>query len=70
MADITASRIQHGAILIWRKDPGYIDLGDDVIVISWFICDWEKFISDINEVYNKHLSLNPENGNLRDIREL
>ncbi len=70
MADITASRIQHGAILIRRKDPGYIDLSDDVIVIPWFICDWEKFISDINEVYNKHLSLNSENESLRDIREL
>ncbi len=70
MADIMASRIECGSILMRRNHPGYIDLGEDVIVIPRFICDWEKFIEDINEVYNKHLSLNKENGTYRNIREL
>lgn len=70
MADITASRIECGAILMRRNSPGYIDLGEDVIVIPRFICDWEKFVEDINKVYNKHLSLNPENGKHRDLRKL
>lgn len=56
MADITTSRIECGAILIRRNYPGYIDLGEDVIVIPRFIYDWEKFIK--------------ENGKHRNIRNL
>lgn len=70
MADITASRIENESILIRRNYPGYIDLGEDVIIIPRFICDWEKFIEEINAVYNKQLALNKENGKHRNIRNL
>lgn len=65
-----ASRIKYGAILIRRKDPGYIDLGDDVIVIPRFRGNWEKFIKEINEVYKKYTALNDDNHIGSDIRIL
>lgn len=57
-----ACRIMNGAILIQKNKPGYIDLGDDVLVIPRISCiNWEEFIEKVNELYIKHTALNQDN---------
>lgn len=56
-----AVRVKGGSILMQRRKPGYIELGDDVLVIPRISCiDWEEFIGKVNKLYKEYTASNQD----------